>query len=142
MAADNESSPFTTEGTVAQTRDLKLMVREDPVKAIRVFFAASIAIANNDTPDLDEEAEDKINGHELEECDGETIGGVTLRLVLADGGGEGGGEYVKRVYAFEIDGLAVSYVRQTGSYYSHDGVYWDDDFDVVTARQETITVYE
>lgn len=62
-----------------------------------------------------------------------------FKEVHSHGGGEGGGEYVERIYHF-IDHDV--YVRTTGGYYSHHGIEWDDDFEEVFPRKTIVTVYE
>lgn len=56
-------------------------------------------------------------------------------------GGEGEGEHWEVVYHFEDHDV---YMQLTGSYYSHDGTYFDtwDDITEVRPVQKTITVYE
>lgn len=72
--------------------------------------------------------------------DGETIDGVTYRVV-EDFGGEGLGDTRYIVIAVE-DGNSVQYFRKDGYYASYDGSTWDGDFREVKAEQKTITVYE
>ena len=67
--------------------------------------------------------------------------GITIELVNEEGGGEGGGEYVERVYALKDGDSVLAFVRQTGSYYSNDGIYWDDDLGQVFPHEVTITEY-
>jgi hypothetical protein len=62
---------------------------------------------------------------------------LPLKLVHSVGGGEGGGEYVERV--FEHAGI---FVKLTGYYASYSGTDWDEDVVQVFPKQKTITVYE
>ena len=61
-----------------------------------------------------------------------------LKLVHREGGGEGGGEYVERVFQFEDSDL---FVKITGYYYSYEGTTYDG-IEQVAPQQKTITVYE
>lgn len=51
---------------------------------------------------------------------------------------EGGGEYSCKVIHFTDHDV---YIKVEGSYYSHDGTYWES-FKPVTPKEKTITVYE
>lgn len=62
-----------------------------------------------------------------------------LNTVYEEGGGEGGGEHVEKVWEFKDHGVLI---RLTGSYYSYDGTNWDDDFEEVFSRRVIATVYE
>ena len=59
-------------------------------------------------------------------------------LVEEDGGHEGGGEDVNRVWHFKQHDV---YVRLRGSYYSYDGTTWNDSFTQAYAKQEMVTNY-
>lgn len=53
-------------------------------------------------------------------------------------GGESEGEYAHEVLRFKAKDL---YVKAEGSYYSYDGFYWYNDYELVTPRQVTVTRY-
>lgn len=70
----------------------------------------------------------------------ETLG-VTLKLEEREGGGEGEGEYVKRIFSFNLPGVEPVYLAVNGCYYSHDGTHWDAEFTRVYPREVLVTRY-
>jgi len=61
-------------------------------------------------------------------------------LVKAQGGSEGGGEYVERVYHFTDHDV---YLKLIGCYTSYDGTNYDDNnWAIVLPKEKIITVYE
>jgi len=71
----------------------------------------------------------------------EVESGLYLTTVHEVGGGEGGGDYVERVYEHDNDGEPI-FVRITGYYSSYNGTDWNDGVKQVFPKQKTITVYE
>lgn len=73
-----------------------------------------------------------------------TVNGFTLKSVYEEGGGEGGGESVERVYAI-IETAApkvhLKYIRLDGFYTSHHGTDWDEDPYEVFPHAVTRTEY-
>jgi hypothetical protein len=72
------------------------------------------------------------------------VNGFTLKLVYSEGGGEGEGEQVERVYALiETDNADthLAYCELDGAYYSHDGLYWDAMPYVVYPREVVVIKY-
>lgn len=65
----------------------------------------------------------------------------TMPCVHSEGGGEGEGEYVERVFAVKDGDEALVYFRITGFYSSYNGTDWDDGFSIVEPYQKTITLY-
>lgn len=61
-----------------------------------------------------------------------------VKKVHSEGGGEGGGEYVCRVYHFTEHDV---YLRTTGGYYSHHGTDWNEDWERVYPEKVTVTQY-
>jgi hypothetical protein len=70
--------------------------------------------------------------------DGETFDFI---CVYREGGGEGGGEYVERVYEVKKDGQTINFIRTTGFYDSYDGIDWSQLYDEVKPVQVTVTRY-
>lgn len=142
MASSNEQSAFGT--FESEELSLTLLARTSPVEALTKIYAISVHGEDEDADeDHDTDVDVEINGDELEELDGDVVQGVKLDLVHSEGGGEGGGEYVERVYALieHSTGETLSFVRQTGSYYSHDGIYWDGELEQVFPHQVMVTEY-
>lgn len=80
---------------------------------------------------------------ELEEmCPISMPDGLGLKLVHSEGGFEGGGDYVERVFAITDGDQDVAYVRLIGYYSSYNGTSWgDDDPEVVYPKEVTVTQY-
>ena len=75
-------------------------------------------------------------GGELEGLDEYGI----YELVYSEGGGEGEGEHVDRVYKVTI-GTEFLYLRRTGHYDSYNGIDWNNDWAVVYPREVVVTQY-
>jgi len=87
--------------------------------------------------------------YELEDAD-DVLGGLRPYLVHSEGGGEGEGESVDRVFAIAAPGLSLSdgkvdgalaYVRITGYYTSEEGTEWDSSWEPVEPRAVVVTQY-
>lgn len=61
-----------------------------------------------------------------------------FKRVYAEGGNEGEGEYVERVWEYLPTGRLI---RATANYYSYDGISEWSAFEYVEAYQKTITAY-
>ena len=81
--------------------------------------------------------DENFNGDDLDELSGHVILGIQLSEVYSDGGGEGGGENVERVYSLtDVDtGRVLNYVQLTGFYTSGYGTEWDDSISIVCPRE-------
>jgi hypothetical protein len=81
--------------------------------------------------------DDCIDGNHLDERSGDVILGVQLSEVYSDGGGEGGGEDVERVYSLTNveSGVVLNYVQLNGFYTSGYGTEWDDSISIVCPRE-------
>lgn len=97
-----------------------LLVQTDPVEAFK-------QLANGKNFDYRFKPIE-IENHELEEVDGE-------------GGDEGEGEYVERVYAIRKNTKHLAYIRVTGCYISYDGTTWDSEYKQVFPHQVTRIEY-
>ena len=73
--------------------------------------------------------------------DSHTVDGLTVTCKVNEGGGEGEGESVYRVYAVIKDGVEIAHFSTTGYYGSDYGTEWDDTFTTVYPRQVTVTKY-
>lgn len=67
------------------------------------------------------------------------ISGIEFKMVCAEGGWEGGGENVERVFQ-----IGDTFWKVVGGYSSYNGTEWDNNDlpDQVYPKQKTITVYE
>lgn len=89
---------------------------------------------------------------DYELADNASVHGIALKTVESEGGGEGGGDSVTRVYevlknvtpgkkrGFE-GGETICFLRSCGYYSSEEGTEWDNDFDRVYPRQVVVTQY-
>lgn len=68
-------------------------------------------------------------------------GAFTFNRMVRDGGGEGEGESVYRVYSVARNGEVITYFSVCGYYSSDYGTTWDDDFTTVYPRQVVVTQY-
>jgi hypothetical protein len=66
----------------------------------------------------------------------------TVTVVKNEGGGEGGTEEVVVVLQVTHPDTTERFFQKYGSYYSHDGWYWEGPVEEVTPRAKVITVYE
>ena len=62
-------------------------------------------------------------------------------MKVCEGGGEGEGESVYRVYAILKDGVEIAYFSVNGYYASEYGTDFEDDFTTVYPRQVMVTQY-
>jgi len=67
--------------------------------------------------------------------------GFSIACKVREGGGEGEGESVYRVYAVVKDGVEIAYFATNGYYASDYGTDWDDEFTLVYPRQVVVTQY-
>jgi hypothetical protein len=67
---------------------------------------------------------------------------LDISTVVYEGGGEGGGEKVVRVYKI-VDHVhnEITYIRRTGCYYSYDGIEWDDTLEQVYPKSVEVIMY-
>lgn len=66
----------------------------------------------------------------------------SCELVDSEGGYEGGGDYVERVFAFKCNENVVAHVRGTGFYSSYEGTEWDsNDLTFVNPREVMVIHY-
>lgn len=75
---------------------------------------------------------------------GADLNGLRIDLVYSEGGGEGEGDHVERVFAIKnVDGSIISHFRLTGFYSSNYGTEWDEPSEVerVYPRQVMVTQY-
>ena len=81
--------------------------------------------------------------YEMENIETVTIDGVdlTINLVYQEGGGEGEGEYVERVYEIKHGGQHVCFLRDQGHYESYNGTEMNGEFKEVFPQQVTVTRY-
>lgn len=79
----------------------------------------------------------------IEDIDEVTIDGVTFKfeLVHSEGGGEGEGEYVERVYRVSSPNLVEVFLRDQGFYESYNGTEMNGDFRVVYPHTVTVIRY-
>lgn len=79
--------------------------------------------------------------------DGDKLGvpGLSLyvQVVHSQGGGEGEGEYVERVFAVKDEkDEALHYLKITGYYSSYNGTDWDDKWEEVEPYEVTVIKYK
>ena len=61
--------------------------------------------------------------------------------VLVEEGGEGSGYEIELVFTLSASGK-TRYFKKYGHHISHDGTYWDGEFEEVRPQEKTVTVYE
>lgn len=71
----------------------------------------------------------------------DVVDGINLELVDSEGGGEGEGSHVHRVFAINEHGNVISYIRVTGYYESYCGTEYNDDWTFVEPREVKVTQY-
>jgi len=64
-----------------------------------------------------------------------------LSIVLSEGGHEGDGEHVERVFKYNGE-TEDTFFRISGFYSSYEGTEWDEDIVQVYPHEVTITVYK
>lgn len=69
------------------------------------------------------------------------VDGLGVICKVAEGGGEGEGESVYRVYAVVKDGAEIAYFATNGYYASEYGTDWDDTYTTVYPREVVVTQY-
>lgn len=82
---------------------------------------------------------------ELEAHDeGYPIAGLEdLRLeVLEQEGGEGSAYEIELVFSLTDSKGRTRYFKKWGHHISHDGTYWDGEFEEVRPQEKTVIVYE
>lgn len=65
-----------------------------------------------------------------------------VQVVFEEGGGEGGREEVVLVIRVEHPDTTERFFRKYGSYYSHDGYYWEGPVEEVRPYAKVVTDYE
>lgn len=86
---------------------------------------------------------DTTNVGDIEELNsGDSVDGIHIELVHEEGGHEGGGEHVERVFAIHAPGHEIlGYMRVTGYYASYNGTDYNDDWTLVAPREVVVTEY-
>lgn len=133
-----------------------------PVDMMKYILVAWYADQGNGLGDLEDEIENAESAEDLEDImgdwmsealsealysDGERLGvaGLSLyaQVVHSQGGGEGEGEYVERVFAVKDEKDEVlHYLKITGYYSSYNGTDWDDKWEEVEPYEVTVTKYK
>lgn len=80
------------------------------------------------------------NCYELEELEN-SIPHFKMSCVYSEGGGEGEGEHVERVFAVQDGDEVLVYFEIDGYYASYNGTEWDEHFTIVEPYQKTVTLY-
>jgi hypothetical protein len=70
--------------------------------------------------------------------DGETF---DFTCVYREGGGEGEGEFIERVYEVKKDGQTLNFIRTRGFYDSYDGIEWGHLYDEVRPVEVKVIRY-
>ena len=86
---------------------------------------------------------DTSNVGDIEELtSSDSVDGIHIECVHAEGGGEGEGEHVERVFAIYAPGNeTLGYMRVTGFYQSYNGTDYNDDWTLVEPREVVVTQY-
>lgn len=85
---------------------------------------------------------DTTDVRDIEELNsGDTVDGIHIELVDEEGGHEGGGEHVERVFAIHKGAEILGYMRVTGFYQSYNGTDYNDDWTLVEPREVLVTHY-
>lgn len=92
--------------------------------------ASGSGLTHRDTSEL---AEEQNFGNDIE--------GFTFTLVDSEGGGEGGGEYVHRIFEVKRHGKRLSHLRILGNYQSYNGTEFDTDWSIVYPHEVVVTQY-
>jgi hypothetical protein len=80
--------------------------------------------------------------YEIEELSSDDVAdGIYLELVDSEGGHEGGGEYVHRIWAVRKGANTLSHLRVTGYYQSYAGTEYNEDWTLVVPREVVVTQY-
>jgi len=78
---------------------------------------------------------------EVDYSDLDTFPFGVVTIVRNEGGGEGGTENVELVLQVTHPDTTERYFRKYGSYFSHDGFYWDGPVEEVRAYAKVVTDY-
>lgn len=65
----------------------------------------------------------------------------SVRVIVSDGGEGEGTTYYSIFEVTDLDGDVHTF-RKDGTWVSHDGLYWDGEFDSTKPVERTITVWE
>lgn len=115
------------DATTEQGVDLAELVLTDPTTFANRF--AELLTGNEPHGEGYQSAAGMIDEHVGYGSETPQVGDITLKLEDSEGGGEGGGESVLRIYSVSKGyNNIIAYIKVTGCYYSHDGTYWDDTF--------------
>lgn len=134
MVTSNEQSTFGADGV----NEFELLLKTDPILA----FKTLVAEWQNTEVEAIYLGELENIPKELKRSRLQPAQNHTLEVVESEGGHEGEGEYVCRVYAVvNAKGESVLYVRQTGFYESYNGTEWDDTLVQVYPREVMVTQY-
>lgn len=80
--------------------------------------------------------------YEVEELDeDDVVDGIYIKIVDSEGGGEGEGDYVHRIWGVFKGGNTLSHIRVTGYYQSYNGTEYNDDWTLVVPRDVLVTQY-
>lgn len=80
--------------------------------------------------------------NEIEELNSDNVfEGIHIEVVSSEGGNEGGGEHVERVFAINRGSETISHMRVTGYYQSYAGTEYNDDWILVQPREVVVTQY-
>ncbi len=82
-----------------------------------------------------------IEVREMEDVCAVEVNGCHIVCVHSEGGYEGAGEDVSRVFSINRGNEMLAHFRTTGCYDSHNGTEWDDQIEVVYPRNVTVTQY-
>lgn len=115
-----------------ESKDLNELFEGDK----RVFVNAFL-----ETAGYDEEALDHPEEFEASYFDTLEAGDWTMVEVYSEGGGEGGGEHVERVFKISNSTGESMFFRITGYYASYAGTEWNGDFEEVEPREVLVTQY-
>ena len=63
-------------------------------------------------------------------------------VVIEQGGGEGSPYEIELVFSLTDSKGRTRYFKKWGHHISHDGTYWDGEFEEVKPQKKTVTVYE
>ncbi len=116
-----------------ENKELRELLTTNPGEFMEILLAGLKVDFSEIAEDCDEGAYDPYHGFSIE-------------LVNSEGGTEGGGEYVERVFKiteFNITEPAQEpvYLRRTGFYSSYNGIEYDGEFEIVIPREVIVTEY-
>lgn len=74
--------------------------------------------------------------YEIEELThSDVVDGISIQIAHSEGGGEGQGDYVERVWEVRHGSTTLSFIRVTGYYESYAGTEYNDDWSLVVPRE-------